>query len=149
MVLLKQQGLKRFDDSSTKQKIKKFLVKKQRDYEKQYDEYDDWLDVGDSKSVEELNSTIQKKFHLQEYSANELANALWNAKIRKTIVPDDFKIPLFIGEDRPEKGFYLKLGKNGMYYMFERGRKGFVTWASDWATIQDRGISAMRDIMVT
>lgn len=62
---------------------------KQHNYEEEYDEYDDWLDVMGSVSHTQLRFTIESRFGLSPISANKLADRLWIIKVQKDRIDDD------------------------------------------------------------
>lgn len=55
-------------------------MSREHDYEEDYEEYDDWLDIESIDDKSELSMRIQLRFKLSSDSADDLASTLWNIK---------------------------------------------------------------------
>ena len=118
-------------------------------YDRDFGEYDAWLNIREMGSIEELQLAIEKKFKIPAYSAAELAKQLWYVYEGKLIVPDDRVIPVYYGPDRPDQGFYFKRGRDNNFYMFRKGGRGLVTWSKGtYETAQERGRKRMREVLM-
>lgn len=118
-------------------------------YDRDFGEYDAWLNIREMGSIEELQLEIEKKFKLPEYSAAELAKQLWHVYEGKLIVPDDRVIPVYYGLDRLDQGFYFKRGRDNNFYMFRKGGRGLVTWSKgNYEAAQERGRKRMRTVLM-
>lgn len=58
---------------------------KLHDYESEYDEYDEWLDIDSCEDLEDLQNTITSKFKLNPFASYALAVKLWAVHERTSI----------------------------------------------------------------